>query len=235
VEPGAGIDPRAIGYAVEILRTRRLERRARTQYLALRLLTARPVGFDRLPELLQALLVRIAVLDDERSDSLRMRERQAIADGRAVVHDIERVATHAETRQQRVGDVCEAGEAVAELAAVRHIAVTEPRVVRRDDVIAIRQRRNQVAKHVRRTGKAMQQHDGRRVYRTGFSVENFYAIDARRSMMSLHCERWLREGIGEYEQRCGCQARDVHGRLLFDRFDVVTCNGLLYRLRTRNM
>src|SRR5688572_27693266 len=48
VQPGARIDPRAIGDAVEILRTRRLERGARAQYLALCLLTARPVRLDRL-------------------------------------------------------------------------------------------------------------------------------------------------------------------------------------------
>src|SRR5688572_32774143 len=43
VQPGARIDPRAIGDTVDILRTRRFEGRARTQYLALRRLTARPV------------------------------------------------------------------------------------------------------------------------------------------------------------------------------------------------
>ena len=72
----------------------------------------RPVGLDRVPELLQALLVGVAVLHDQRRDPLRMLQRQPIAHGRAIVHDVEREARDLELRAVRRSDR-RSGEGVA--------------------------------------------------------------------------------------------------------------------------
>src|SRR6185436_18102245 len=88
LEPGARIDTRTIRDAIEILRAHGCERSACTQDIALCLLTTGPVRFDRFPEFPEPLFVRVAVLNHECGDALGMLERDAIADGRAVVHDI---------------------------------------------------------------------------------------------------------------------------------------------------
>ena len=73
-----------------------------------------PVGLDRIPERLEALLVGVAVLDDERRDAIGMLEREPIADGRAVIHEIDRIVLDAELRQQAVDDVGIVAERVGE-------------------------------------------------------------------------------------------------------------------------
>ena len=58
------------------------------------------------------------------------------------------------------------------MRAVRHGALAEARIVRRDHVIAVRQRRDQVSEHVRRRRKAVQQHHDRRVERACLTIEH---------------------------------------------------------------
>ena len=56
-------------------------------------------------------------------------------------------------------------------------AFAEAGIVRRDDMKAIRERRDQVAEHVGRSRKPVQQEHGRRIGGSGFAIEDIDAID----------------------------------------------------------
>ena len=147
------------------------------QRLAMRLRTVGPVGLDRIPELLQPFLVGVAVLDDQAGDALRVLERQPPADGRPVVHDVHRETLDAELVEQPVDQFGEAVEGVGESGAIRHVALAEARIVRRDHAVAVGQRRDQVAEHVRGGREAVQQQHDRRVRRPGLAIEDPHAVD----------------------------------------------------------
>ena len=73
----------------------------------------------------------------------------AKADWRAIVHDIEAVTLDTELLDQVINYVREIIERVIELTHTWHRTVPVARVIRRDDVIFVRERRDQIAKHVR--------------------------------------------------------------------------------------
>ena len=52
-----------------------------------------PVGLDRIPELLESLLIGVAVLHDKRRDALGMPERQTKTDRCAIILHVQRVAS----------------------------------------------------------------------------------------------------------------------------------------------
>jgi hypothetical protein len=89
-------------------------------------------------------------------------QRQPPADGCAVVLDVDRVPLQAEVVQQLVDMVGEVVERVAELVDARHVGVAEAGVVGGDDVVAVGQRRDQIAVLVRAGRRAVQQDHGGR-------------------------------------------------------------------------
>src|SRR5262249_47894540 len=63
------------------------------------------------------------------------------------------------------------------LLEARRRGVAEAEVVWGDDVVAVGQCRDEVAEHMRAGREAVQEHDGRRVGRTGLSEEDLLAFD----------------------------------------------------------
>jgi hypothetical protein len=63
-------------------------------------------------------------------------------------------------------------ERVRELLRVRPVAVTEARVIRRDEVIAIGDPGEERLEHPRGRGKSVQQEKRRCVFRAGLSIED---------------------------------------------------------------
>ena len=177
VAPVVRIDPRDVGDAVRVLELRRLRRHEDVDRRAMRLRPVCPIGLDRIPERLEPFLIGVAVLHDEGGDALGMLEREPVADRRAVIHEIDRIVLDAELRQQAVDDVGVVAERVGERLVIGRGALAEARIVRRDDMVAIRERRDQIAEHVRRGRKAVQQQHGRRVGGSGFAVEDIDAVD----------------------------------------------------------
>src|SRR5262249_29986767 len=80
-DPGVGIEGAHIGDAVGVLELGRLRRDQDVKRLAVLLRVVGPIGFERVPELLEAFLVGVAVLYDEGGDALGMLESEAPADG----------------------------------------------------------------------------------------------------------------------------------------------------------
>src|SRR5215831_1073658 len=135
-----------------------------------------PVALDRVPALTEPLLIRVAVLRDDRSDPLRMARRETEADRRTVVENVNGIAGEPDNRREPVDDVGEAIEGVPELRPVRSVGESEARQVGSHHVVVIRQARNQVAEHVGgRRESVKQQQRGRRAGAC-FSAEDVQAI-----------------------------------------------------------
>ena len=75
--------------------------------------------------------------------------RQAKAYGCAVVHQVEAVAIDAELIDERLDERGQVVEAIVEFIQRRLLAVAEARVIRGHYVVFVRQRRDQIAEHVR--------------------------------------------------------------------------------------
>ena len=86
--------------------------------------------------------------------------------------------------EETVDDVGVMGECVSERLVVRRGALAKARIVGRDDAIAIRERRDQIAEHVRRSRKAVQQQHNGRIRGPRFAIEDIDPIDLGRAVMN---------------------------------------------------
>src|ERR1700722_14900714 len=75
-------------------------------------------------------------------------------------------------------------ERIREFLRVRPIAMSEARVIRRDQVITIGKPGQEWLEHPRRRWKSVQQEERRRVFRAGLSVEDGEPIDLCRAIKS---------------------------------------------------
>ena len=63
---------------------------------------------------------------------------------------------------------------------IRRAALAEARIVGCDEMVAIGERRNEIAEHVRRSGKAMQQQHGGSIGRACLAIEDVQALNLGR-------------------------------------------------------
>jgi hypothetical protein len=112
-----------------------------------------------------------------------MLQRQSPAHRRAVIHDVHCVTLHPELVEQSVDELAEAIEGVGEPGAIRHVALAVARIIRRDDAVTIRKRRDQIAEHVRRRRKAVQEQHDRRLRGPGFAIKDVHAVDLGGAVM----------------------------------------------------
>ena len=115
-----------------------------------------PVGPDWAPAAAEAFLVGVAVLRDDGGDPLRMADGKPEACRCAVVKDVHREPFEADDLGKAVDHARDIVERVTEFFSWRHIGLTEPRKVRRDDMKSVGEKRNQVTEHVARAREAMQ-------------------------------------------------------------------------------
>src|SRR5208337_4282858 len=94
-----------------------------------------------------------------------------------VVKDVDCETIQADDLGELADDVGQAPESVAELVTAGGVRESEARKVRRDNVVAVSQRRNQVAEHVRRRRKAVQQQNGGGSLRSGLAVKDRVAVN----------------------------------------------------------
>jgi hypothetical protein len=130
---------------------------------------------DRAQLVRDAFCIRIGVLNDERRDALRVPGRKAKADGATEVLQIESVALEADALGEGLQHIGEMIEGVRKRVDARASAVAKAGIVRRNEVIAIGQPRDQIAKHMRGSREAVQEEDGRRIARAGLSIEDLEA------------------------------------------------------------
>jgi hypothetical protein len=125
-----------------------------------------------------------------------MLDRDPKANGRAVIEDVdcEPLQVH-DLREASyyLGQLC---ERVRKRVVRRHIGLSEPRQVRRNDVEAIGEQRDEIAKHMAAGRETMQQQQR---WRVGWS-----ALQAYVRRLRLHCPSHSRVGF-----RCGLVAADL--------------------------
>src|SRR5579862_5506908 len=95
-------------------------------------------------------------------------------------------------------------ERVGEFLGVRPVAVSEPWVIWRDQVVAIGKTNEERLEHSRRRGNSMQKENRRRVLRPGFPVENRQPVDLNCAIESrmVH-RRSLSLCLCQHLTRCG--------------------------------
>src|SRR5690606_23815207 len=123
-------------------------------------------------------------------------------DWRTVVVHTERESLQSECACEILDGVGQVLEGVGVLPARRGTGETEARQVRRDDVVAVGQRRDDVAVHVRGGREPVQQQDGGRGGLARLPVEHFDVSDLHLAVVHLG-----RGGRRRYRGVCGSGRR----------------------------
>jgi hypothetical protein len=170
-------DPCRVGDALRVLPDRRLRLQHHPDRLPVGRRRLLPVGPDRAPGLAQPLLVRVAVLGDDRGDALGVTGGDPEPDRRAVVEHVQRETVEAEHLRPAVDDVSEVLERVTEVVPRGHVRLAEAGQVRGDEVKTVGEQRDQLAELVARGRETVQEHHRRRVSWPRLPVEHRHAVD----------------------------------------------------------
>src|SRR5262249_26240472 len=108
-----------------------------------------PISLDRVPALTKALLISVAVLRNDRSDLLRMRQRQAETYRGAVIEHIQGITLQVERLCEAVDDLRQVLECVQESLPARRVRKAKARKIGCDRMKPVGQQGNEIAKHVR--------------------------------------------------------------------------------------
>ena len=116
-------DTARVRHAVSILEFCRLQREEFAEGVAAVFAAVGPVFLNRIPKFSQTLIVGITVLDDKSRDAFGMFERQTPADGRSIVHDVDRIARHLQLVEQAIDQFAETVKCIAERFTIGGIAL----------------------------------------------------------------------------------------------------------------
>ena len=116
--------------------------------------------------------MRHSILHDESLNPVGMGQGHTETHGAAVILHVKRVAREPQRFGEMIHDLRYVVERVGEFLWVRPVAVSEPWIVGRDQVIAIRKPGEERLKHSRRRGQSVEQQEGWRVLRSRFPIEN---------------------------------------------------------------
>src|SRR5262249_39288693 len=130
----------------------------------------------------EAFLVGVAVLRNDRGYPPGMTDSQAEAGGRAVIEHVHRKPIKADDFGETVDHAGDVVERVTEFFPRRHVGLTEPGKVRRDHMKSVSKKRDQVAEHVTRAGKAMQEQQLGGAGRSRFAIEQLETVDIGRAI-----------------------------------------------------
>ena len=168
---------RLIGHAVGVLPTRRFRREQRAERVPVGFRGVLPVSADGIPAVAQALHIGVAVLGNDRGDTLRMFRCDPESGRRTIIEDIDREAVEADDLGEPVDHARDVVERIVEFVPSRHVRLPEAGQVGRDDVEAVGQQRDQVPEHVARAGETVQQQQRERVGGSGFPVKELKPVD----------------------------------------------------------
>ena len=119
----------------------------------------------------------VPVLGNEGRDALGMVQCETEPDRSAVVEDINREFLQVDDIRELSDDLGQMVKRVGKAFVVRRVGKAEAGQIGRDHMVLPGQLRNKVAKHVRRGRKAMQQENGRCIFRAGLTVKDLVAVD----------------------------------------------------------
>src|ERR1700739_1069809 len=115
-----------------------------------------------------------AVLDDQRRDALGMHDGQSEANGCAYIRKKQRIGRKIQLFREPFGHSRQPFERILEIASRWCRALAISRKVWGNDMIFVRKLWNQIAEHVRRRRKAVQEQNGGCVLGAGFAIEDFH-------------------------------------------------------------
>src|SRR5215471_9041156 len=127
---------------MRVLPDGRLRREEGAELLPVRRRSVFPICADQLPACAQAFLIGIAILRDDRRDSLRMLNRQTEAGRRAVIEDVDCIAIEADDLGEAADCFC---NPVKGAAPAWRVGSAEARQVGSNDMETIVEARNEVA------------------------------------------------------------------------------------------
>ncbi len=148
--------------------------------------SVRPVPAQRRPPAARLLRVQRRVLRNDCGQPIGVPQRQPEPYRAAEVHDVDGELTNAKLVEQLVDHPGKMIKRVVEARPVGYCAVPESRIVRRDDVILVRELREQVAELPRRRGEAMQQEQHRRIRGPRLAVANIDSFHDGVAVMHGH-------------------------------------------------
>src|SRR5215831_16481382 len=164
---------------MRVLPDGRLRREEGAELLPVRRRGVFPIFADRVPACAQASLIGIAILRDDRRDSLRMLNRQTEAGWCAVIEDVDGIAIEADDIGEAVDRI---RDPVKGAAPARHVGSAESRQVGSDDMETIVEARNEVAEHMARTRKSVKQQQLRGLRRARLPIEDMETINVGRAV-----------------------------------------------------
>ena len=91
----------------------------------------------RIPVRTQTFIVSDGILNNERFDAFRMRKRHAKTNRAAIVLHVKRVARKTQCFSEMSDDLSEVIEGVSEVLRIWPVTVSEARIIRRDEMIAV--------------------------------------------------------------------------------------------------
>src|ERR1700682_327207 len=169
-----------VGIVPDMARPRRLQR----QKICAKRVFVRSAIFPkfaaRLPIRAPAVVVRDRVLNNESFYTLRVPKGHAETDRSAVIVHVKRVTREPERISEVIHDLGDVIERVSEFFRIRPIAVSETRVIGRNEMITIAKPGEQRLKLSRGRGYSVQQQKRWRVFWACFAIED-------RQSINLHC------------------------------------------------
>src|SRR5262249_53116727 len=100
-------------------------------------------------------LIGVPVLGNNRSNTLGMFQCQPKAGRRPIVEYVDRKTLRADNLGKTIDDARDIVERIVKLIAVRHVRLTKPRKVGRDDMELLRELRHEFTEHVTRARKSV--------------------------------------------------------------------------------
>src|SRR4029077_9384747 len=144
-------------YAVGVLPAGRLRLEKSAERIAVRRRWVFPIGPDRSPAVAEALHIGVAVLRDDGCDALRMAHGKPETRRCAVVEDIDGKAIEPDDFGEALNHLGDIVEGIFECIARRHVGLAESGKVRSDYVKSVGKHWDQIAEHMTRARKAVQQ------------------------------------------------------------------------------
>ena len=179
VGPAVRADGRHVLHPVGVLPLRGVRFQEPTQGVTpLRAGRLFPIRLDRFPEVVvEPLFIGVPVLHHQGGHAGRVLNGEPVTDRGTVILHVQGVSRQPGLLDELVDHVGHLVEGVGEGVPRRHRALAEPGIVGGDDMVPVRQCRDQVAEHVRAGGKAVQQEHNGRVLRAGLPVEDVEIAD----------------------------------------------------------
>jgi hypothetical protein len=167
--------------AIHVLKSRRLELQQRSHGLFGFRISVLPQRLHGVESGTDSLTISIAVLDDDAFNRRRILTRDSKSNWGTIVLNVDAEPFQPKvSKKQFLHMRREIVEGVVKLLHRRHVAVAEADIIGGDKVELVSQHRDQIAVHVRRAWKSMEQHNDRRVLRPSLTIEDLSSPDVCR-------------------------------------------------------